>query len=125
VKAFFAAAALYFVAFGVPDLPAWVSLPSVVSPVSQADAVAYVYEKDDGPIPGGVMVAMARLNSERQIMATFYEEDATGVVPEQYKLPLEAAKKVGLPALVVSGNGVVLKVVPKPGTEAAVMESIP
>lgn len=128
MKAFLAAAVIYFVAFGLPPMPAWVSLPSVVSPVSRPTAVVYVYEKDSGPIPSGVTTAMHRLNSDRQIMATFFEQDSTnadGAVPSQYKVPLAAATKAGLPSLVVLSGEVVLKVVPRPGTEADVTEAVP
>lgn len=79
-----------------------------------ATSAVYVHEKDDTAIPSGVMAGLNRLNREKGIVATVFEDDSTdgdGEVPEQYKLPLEAARKHGTPALVVMAGGKVLRVV--------------
>lgn len=102
-----------------PDPP-----PVVVTP---GTAVTYVYEKDDGGIPSGVSVGLDRLNRERQILATPFEEDTTdgdGDTPDQYKAALAAAQQAGLPALVVTTGDTVLKVVPDPRTAEQVFEAI-
>lgn len=95
---------------------------------SAADAAVYVYEKDDGTIPTYVTVAVNRLNRDRKILATLLEDDTTdgdGDVPEQYRSALDAARKAGLPAVVALAGRTVLRVTPRPGSEAAVMEAVP
>jgi len=93
-----------------------------------ATAATYVYEKDTHAIPAYVTQAVNRLNRERKIVATLLEDDTTngdGEVPAQYRLALEAARKAGLPAMVAMAGGQVLRVTPKPASEAAVMEAVP
>lgn len=95
---------------------------------TQATSVTYVYEKDDTAVPPPVQAAINRLNRERKIVATLYEDDTpdgTGETPEQYKAPLAAAKAEGLPSLVVMAGDQVLRVVKSPVTEAEVMEAVP
>lgn len=113
---------------GVP-LPAipW-TVPPIVAPSAPATGAVYVYEKDESPVPVGVTVALNRLNREQRIAATLLEADTTngtGVVPAQFKPALDAAKAAGLPCLVVVAGSTVLRVVPAPATEAAVMEAVP
>lgn len=101
--------------------------PPPVDPTTKATAATYVYEKDDGDIPTPVVVALNRLNREKNIVATPFEDDTTdgdGEVPDQYKVPLEAAKEAGLPSLVVTAGATVLKVVKAPTTEADVIEAV-
>ena len=108
---------------GVPSLP-WPVVPAVVSP-AKATAAIYVYEKDESPVPTGVTVALDTLN-RRGIVANLYEADTTdgdGDVPTQFAAALEAAKTSGLPALVVLSGSSVLRVVPAPATDAAVLEA--
>lgn len=105
---------------GLPGWSAWLSFSQKVT------AATYVYEKDDGGIPDEVQTGLDRLNRERKILATFFEQntvDGTGEVPDQYKAPLEAAKKAGLPSLVATAGVKVVRVVKNPTTEAAVMEA--
>jgi hypothetical protein len=93
-----------------------------------ATAAVYVYEKDDGGVPPFVAVAVNRLNRERKVVATLLEDDTTdgdGDVPEQYRAALDAARKAGLPAVVALSGRTVLRVTPRPGSEAAVMEAVP
>ncbi len=103
--------------------------PSPKPPVvvtTAPDAAVYVYEKDDTAIPSEVKAAMSKLNSDG-LTASFYEDDTpdgSGDVPEQFKAALEAARKAGLPALVVLGKGEVLKVVKEPKSEAQVLEAV-
>jgi hypothetical protein len=90
-------------------------------------AATYFYEKDDTAIPLGVTTGLNRLNRERGIVATLFEDDTSdgdGDIPDQYKIPLEAARKAGLPALVVVGGVKVLNVVPAPTTEVQMMEAV-
>lgn len=108
---------------GVPSLP-W-TVPVVVAP-AKANRAVYVYEKDESPVPTGVTVAMDKLN-RAGIVANLYEADTTdgdGDVPTQFAAALEAAKTAGLPALVVLSGTSVLRVVPAPATDAAVLEAV-
>lgn len=107
---------------------AWLLLSggSIGSP-AKATAVTYVYEKDSTTIPPPVLAALDKLN-RRGIIANPFEQnttDGTGDVPEQYKIPLAAAKEAGLPSLVVTAGPKVLKVVKAPLTEEAVLEAVP
>jgi len=119
------AAGLFLLAGPLPAIP-WPE--SVVTAPAASTAAAYVYEKDDHAIPAYVTAAVNRLNRERRIAATLLEDDTTngdGEVPAQYRLALEAARKAGLPAMVAMAGGQVLRVTPKPASEAAVMEAVP
>lgn len=108
----------------LPSLPDWI--PST-EPV-KATSVTYVYEKDDTAIPPPVLAALDKLNREKKILATTFEDDTkdgTGEVPDQYKVPLAAATGAGLPALVVTAGDKVLTVVKSPTTLEQVMEAVP
>ena len=93
-----------------------------------AKKVTYIYEKDQGGVIPGVGAALAKINAEHpEIIATEFEEDTkdgTGEVPAQYSKSLEAARKAGLPCLVVEHEDGTIKVVPKPTTEAQVLEAL-
>ena len=110
-------AAGLFVLFGVPDVSQfrdWLPVP-VVQP-AEATAAVIVFEKDEHAIAPDIRAALNILN-RRGILATVLESDTTsgsGQVPEQYKLPLEAARKAGLPCLVVMAGETVLRVVANP-----------
>ena len=93
----------------------------------KADSVTYVYEKDDTAIPAAVYSALDQLNRRGVVAAPFDDDttDSTGETPEQYKVALAAAKTAGLPALVVTAKGRVLKVVRDPKTAEAVLEAVP
>lgn len=96
-------------------------------PTSPATAATYIYEKDATPIPTAVSVGLNRLNREKKIRATLFEEDTKdgdGDVPDQYVVPLAAAQKVGLPALIITAGAEVLKVVKDPRTVEQVFEAI-
>ncbi len=112
-----------------PLLPGEVTIPlpgwNVVTDV--ATAAVYVHEKDHGAVPSGVMAGLNRLNREKGIVATVFEEDSTdgdGDVPDQYREPLRAAREAGLPAFVVMGGGKVLRVVKAPTTADAIVEAV-
>ncbi len=119
---------LAFIAAGLLLL----TLPRVegcrVDTSGSATAAVYVYEKDDGGVPPFVTVAVNRLNRERRVVATLLEADTTdgtGDVPDQYQAALDAARKAGLPAVVALAGRTVIRVTPRPGSEAAVMEAVP
>lgn len=121
------AAFLWWAAAGgaLPNLP-W---PDVVNPAPtvKATAATFIYEKDDHAVPDPVHFALQQLNAKHGIIATAIDQnvvDGTGDTPEQYKVPLAEAKKVGLPTLVVMAGAEVVKVVKNPTTEAAVLEAI-
>jgi hypothetical protein len=109
----------------IPD-PTTPTVPKP-GPTTPATAATYVYEKDVTAIPSPVAAGLNRLNREKKIVATLFEEDTvdgTGQTPEQYRVPLSAAQSAGLPALVVTAGAAVLKVVKAPTTEAAVLEAV-
>ncbi len=117
----------WFVSGGVA-FPGWTipSLPGIPRLSPAVTAATYVYEKDEGGIPNEVQTGLDRLNREKKILATPFEQDTkdgAGEVPDRYKVPLEAAKKVGLPSLVATAGAKVVRVVKNPTTEAAVMEA--
>lgn len=99
-------------------------LPDLVTP-SKPDAAVYVYEKDDGSVPPPVLAALSTLNKQGIAATTFEDDtvDGSGEVPDQYRVPLAAAKEAGLPSLVVSGGGKVIRVAKAPKTEAEVLEA--
>lgn len=108
---------LLFGDFQLPDL----KLPSLTP--SKVTAVTYVYEKDSTPVPLGVKTALSKLNSQG-INANLFEVDTTDgstQVPDQYAIPLAAAKEVGLPAAVASDATKAIKTVKNPQTEAEVL----
>jgi len=91
------------------------------------DRVTYVYEKDANPVPPGVAVALATINEGGEIIATEFEDDTvdgTGETPDQYKVALAAAKKEGVPALVIESDGEAIKVLKNPTTTEQVLEAI-
>jgi hypothetical protein len=107
-----------------PDKP--VTPP--VDPNTKVTAVTYVYEKDQNGIPNYVSQALNKINRESnfQIVASIFEDDSTngpGQVPAQYKAAYEAAKKEGLPVLVVTAGDKVLRSVKAPKTEAEILEA--
>lgn len=93
-----------------------------------ATAAVYVYEKDVSPVPTGVTVGLNRLNRERNVVATLFEDDTHnggGEVPEQYRAALDAARKAGTPALVVLAGQTVLAVVTGPTTADEIVRAVP
>jgi hypothetical protein len=101
-------------------------LPSFDWTTSKVDAVTYVYEKSDHALPSYVTVALNKLNREG-IVASYYEADTTddeGQVPDQFKAPLEAAKESGMPALVATSEGEVVKTIKDPKTELEILEAV-
>jgi hypothetical protein len=92
----------------------------------KATAVSYVYDDKRHLIPPPVASALSKLN-ERGVVATMDEVDTLdgeGEVPDQYRVSRPAAIKAGLPALVVMGGERVLRVVPSPKTEEAVLGAV-
>ena len=114
------------IALAVFNLAKGGGLPSIVGPA--ATAATYVYEKDSNAVPAGVLAGLNRLNREKKILATAFEEDTrdgSGEVPEQFKVALTAATSAGLPALVVTGGDAVLNVVKAPTTEGQTVGAVP
>lgn len=91
-------------------------------------AAVYVYEKDDGPVPTGVYSGIEKLNREKNILASLFEDDTVDgndETPEQYKPALDAAKAKSIPSLVVLSGTTAIAVVEKPQTEQEILEAIP
>lgn len=114
---------------GLPSFDWWKwlpdNVPSILTPVTKPTAAVYIYEKDQGSVPSGVGKALDTLNRQG-LLATAFEDDTTdgdGDVPDQYKVPLAAAREAGLPALVVMSKGEVRRVV-KVATEEQVLEAV-
>jgi len=75
-------------------------------PTTKVTAVTFVYEKDKHVVPPPVLAALNKLNREKGIVATVFEQDTVdgaGEVPEQYKATLAAAKEADAP-LPIAGN---------------------
>lgn len=107
--------------------------PPPPPPNSKVTQVTYIFEKDQSSVPRPVSLALRRINVESSgsVVATEFEEDtvnASGQTPEQYKIALAEARKVGIPALVVQSGAIILRVLPDrkeaPLTEIQVMEAI-
>lgn len=99
---------------------------SVIAPQT-ATAAVWVFEKDQGEPPPGIMAVLDRLNRERGIKATKFEVntvDGDGETPDQYKVPHAAAEEVGLPAFVVLAGDEVLNAVLDPNPQEA-WEAVP
>lgn len=111
---------------GLPsiNLPSW-NVPSILAP-SKVTAATYVYEKDAGTPPPGVLAGLSTLNAQGIIATTFEEDttDGTGETPAQYKLAKEEATKAGLPALVIQAGDKVIRVIKAPATDSHVLEAI-
>jgi hypothetical protein len=101
--------------------------PTPVDPTTKIDRATYFYEKDSHNVPKAVAFALQRLNREYEVVASEFEEDTvdgTGEVPDQYKISLAAARKAGLPCLVIQAGSRVVKVVTAPTTETQVMDAV-
>lgn len=121
--------AILVVAGGTPPVDQPPTDPPPVDPnPGKIDRVTYVYEKDANITPRPVAYALQRLNTEYvAVVATEFEEDTldgTGDIPDQYKVALEAARKAGLPALVIQAGAKVVRVVKDPKTEQQVMDAV-
>jgi hypothetical protein len=110
-----------------PSEPGMPTTPATPDPTTKATAATYVYEKDTTAIPAAVMAGLNRLNREKKIIATVFEQDTTdgtNEIPEQYKAAVAEAKKAGLPCLVVLAGANVLGVVKAPTTVEQVWEAV-
>lgn len=105
--------------------------PSPVEPtpsIDKATAATYVYEKDEGAVPSGVLVGLDRLNREKKITASAVDVDVVdgnGETPDQFKAAFAAAREHGLPVLIVTAGDKVIRTVAKPATESQVWEAVP
>lgn len=108
-----------------PDKPAPVDpLPTT----DKATAATYVYEKDDGAPPPGVLAGLDRLNREKKITASAVDIDVVdgdGETPDQFKVAFAAARDAGLPVLIVTAGNKVICTVAKPKTEAETWGAVP
>lgn len=107
--------------------PAPAPAPTPVNP-STITSLTYVYEKDMGGVPAAVAAALDRINREKKVPATVFEEDTvdgSGQTPEQYRIPLEAARAATLPALVVMSGTTVAKTIKAPKTSEDVLKVFP
>lgn len=113
----------------VDTKPATPSTPTTPATPSAVKRVTYVYEKDDGEIPSEVAVALDRLNRDRKIVASKYEDDTTDGsddVPEQYKAALAIAREFGEPIIVIEFiDGRTPLYVKNPTTKEQVLQAVP
>ena len=102
-------------------------VPPVTPPTTKVDRVTYIYEKDENPIPPAVAATLYKLNKGGEIIAAAHEVDATdgdGDTPDQFKIAIKAAKKYGIPCLVVQAGDTVKVVSKSPQTEQDVLEAV-
>lgn len=112
--------------FKIPSVITDLITPGPATPDTPTAAV-YIFEKDDTGMPSSAISAgLSKLNAQGIVASAFEEDttDSTGETPEQYKLALAEAKKVGLPALVVLVGDKVTEVVQKPTTEQHVLDIV-
>jgi hypothetical protein len=97
--------------------------------VSKVDKVTYVWEKDETRVvPPPIQAVLIELNRDqaRKIQATAIEKDSrtgTNEIPEQYKVAIGEALKVGLPACVIEAGDRVVAVLVNP-TAKQILEAI-
>jgi hypothetical protein len=111
----FILAALYFLLSGgsIPGIPGG----------GTVKAVTYVHDRET-PVPSGVRAFLNELNHRTPpIMATVYEVETT--TPAQYVVAHEAAKSVGLPAIVSTDGKKALKTVRAPQTKEEAQRCLP
>lgn len=109
--------ALLLAGASLPHIPINLPSPITVPTTTKATACVYVYEKDAGPIHPSILAALDKINRDKKIPATLFEQDTkdgTGETPEQYKAALDAAKKATLPAFVVLSGSSVISAVSAP-----------
>jgi hypothetical protein len=100
-----------------------INLPAL--PNNKVTAATYIYDvRTTGGVPPGVLKGLDRLNREKNILASKYEYTEGERVPTQYAVPVEEAKKVGLPSLVVMAGEKAVKVVQKPATEEQIWGAV-
>jgi len=102
--------------------------PNQTPPISKkATKVTYVYEKDSNQVPREVSAALQALNEGGLIVASEFEKDTvsgSNQVPVQYRVALEHAMSVGLPALIVQSGEEVINTVKSPKTIEDVMTAV-
>lgn len=107
----------------LPDIP----VPEIIAPdTPKATRAIYVYEQRQGSVQAPIQSALNKLNRQG-FMATAVDQhvqDGDGNIPAQYVEAIPAAIQSGLPALVIMAGDKVLKVVPNPRTEEAVLEAV-
>lgn len=98
--------------------------PSFSSKITDA---VYIYEKDSGSVPPAILAGLSELNKKGVLATTFEQDtlDGSQQVPDQYRVALEAAKKEGLPALVFSSSGRVVRVLKNPNTQEEILKVVP
>lgn len=111
-----------------PSVPVAPPAPVVVTPSDKVTTVTYVYDFRNNPTPSSaVNAALNKLNRERDVTATLFEQgtfDGDDETPDQYKAALAAAKEKGLPALVVLAGSKVLRVIPDRNESPLTVEAI-
>jgi hypothetical protein len=114
-----------------PTVPTVPTVPAdpVVSPPDttlKTTQVVYVYEKDDGPVPSEVAAALGELNLIDGMRANLIEQDVkNGKVsaPDQFKIPFDEAKKLGLPSLIVMADSTIKNRLKAPTTKQQVIDA--
>lgn len=110
----------------VPDKPVTPDKPVEPTPVTTKPTAAfYVYEKDDTAVPNYVKTGLSKINASG-VEGSLLEDDTkdgNNQVPARFQVPLNEAKKAGLPVLVVMSGGQFLRAV-KPKSEAEMLEAV-
>lgn len=102
--------------------------PPVVKPdpTRRALRATYVYEQRQGSVPPAVAAALSELNVQGLVASPIDQGvlNGKGQIPAQYAVALDAAKKAGIPCLVVEFSAGAPRIVPKPTTKAQVLEAV-
>jgi hypothetical protein len=107
--------------------------PSDPNQTTKPTAAHYLFDKSQNPVPAKVAAALAEINKatvdggSTKILADEFEvhtTDGTGEIPDQYKVALSEANKIGIPCLVVMAGDRVLRTVKAPTTKEEVLNAV-
>lgn len=99
--------------------------PTGASPFASVDTAVVVYESEKGPLPNYVFGAFRQLEEDYDVRAI--DDDVTtglGDQPDHVQEAITAARENGLPALVLTGGGKVIRAMDLPGSMEKILEIV-
>lgn len=122
---------VHVVTVGPPLPPSPIPVPPApippVDPTVRPNRATYIYESRQGAPPPPVLAALSKLNVPGGFVASAIDQHVLtgkGQIPVQYYSALEAAKKAGIPCLVIESASGVLRVVKSPQTAKDVTDAV-